>query len=118
MKLSILAFYVLASWYKIQNMDKGFSPMDLNIRIKQIRYPTCKINYGTVPYIPYCIKLCAVISVADSDPGSGIWCLFDASIRDPESGMGKNQVPGSGSGINIPDHNSESLETIFWVKIL
>jgi hypothetical protein len=24
----------------------------------------------------------------------------------------------SGSGINIPDHISESLQTIFWVKIL
>jgi hypothetical protein len=24
--------------------------------------------------------------------------------------------PGSGSGMNIPDYISESLETIFWVK--
>jgi hypothetical protein len=24
----------------------------------------------------------------------------------------------SGSGMNIPDHISESLETIFWVKII
>jgi hypothetical protein len=31
-------------------------------------------------------------------------------------GMGQNQDPGSGSGMNIPDHISESLETIFWVK--
>jgi hypothetical protein len=30
--------------------------------------------------------------------------------------MGKKSR--SGSGINIPDHISESLETIFWVKIL
>jgi hypothetical protein len=30
--------------------------------------------------------------------------------------MGKKS--GSGSGINILDHISESLETIFWVKIL
>jgi hypothetical protein len=30
--------------------------------------------------------------------------------------MGKN--PGSGSGMNNLDHNSESLETIFWFKIL
>jgi uncharacterized protein (DUF736 family) len=28
--------------------------------------------------------------------------------------MGKKQDPGS--GMNIPDHISESLETIFWVK--
>jgi hypothetical protein len=30
--------------------------------------------------------------------------------------MGKKS--GSGSGMNKPDHISESLETIFWVKIL
>jgi hypothetical protein len=33
--------------------------------------------------------------------------------------MYKNQDsdPGSGSGMNNPDHISESLQTIFWVKI-
>jgi hypothetical protein len=30
--------------------------------------------------------------------------------------MGKK--PRSGTGMNIPDHISESLESIFWVKIL
>jgi hypothetical protein len=30
--------------------------------------------------------------------------------------MGKKS--GSGSGMSNPDHISESLETIFWVKIL
>jgi hypothetical protein len=30
--------------------------------------------------------------------------------------MGKKS--GSGSGMNNPDHIPESLETIFWVKIL
>jgi hypothetical protein len=30
------------------------------------------------------------------------------------SGMGKKSK--SGSGMNIPDHISESLETIFWVS--
>jgi hypothetical protein len=30
--------------------------------------------------------------------------------------MGKKS--GSGYGMNNPDHISESLETIFWVKIL
>jgi hypothetical protein len=30
--------------------------------------------------------------------------------------MGKKS--GSGSGMNNLDHNSESFETIFWVKIL
>jgi hypothetical protein len=42
--------------------------------------------------------------------------LFDPWIRDPESGMSKK--PGSGSRMNIPNHISESLETVFWVKIL
>jgi hypothetical protein len=46
---------------------------------------------------------------------------------DPESGMGKKirfpdprwvKKSGSGSWMNNPDHISESLETIFWVKIL
>ncbi len=41
--------------------------------------------------------------------GSGIRCIFDPWIRDP--GWVKNQD-------NISDHISESLETIFWVKIL
>jgi hypothetical protein len=47
-------------------------------------------------------------------------------IRDPvpfwprDPGWVKNPDRGSGSGIKIPDHisDSESLETIFWVKIL
>ncbi len=43
--------------------------------------------------------------------GSGIGCLFD-----PGSGMGKKSR--SGSGMNVPDHISESLETIFWVILI
>jgi hypothetical protein len=44
-------------------------------------------------------------------------------IRDPvpfeprDPGWVKNPDPGSGSGMNNLDHISESLETIFWVKI-
>ncbi len=41
--------------------------------------------------------------------GSGIRCPFDPCIRDPV--RGKNSR--SGSGMNITDHISESLETIF-----
>jgi hypothetical protein len=41
--------------------------------------------------------------------GSGIRRIFDPWIRDP--GWVKNPD-------NIPDHFSENLETIFWVKIL
>jgi hypothetical protein len=41
-------------------------------------------------------------------------------LLDPGFGMGKNHYPdpGSGSGMNNPDHISESLEAFFWVKIL
>jgi|LakMenEpi03Aug12_release.lakeMendotaPanAssembly.Ray.scaffolds.fasta_scaffold1585517_1 hypothetical protein len=42
-----------------------------------------------------------------------IRCPFDPRIRDP--GWVK---PRSGSGMNPPDHISESLETIFWVKLM
>ena len=41
-------------------------------------------------------------SVADLDPGSGVFFT-------PGSGMGKK----SGSWMNIPDNFSESLETVF-----
>jgi hypothetical protein len=43
-------------------------------------------------------------------------CLFDPWIRD--SKWVKNQGSGSGSGINNPDHISESKETVLWVKML
>jgi hypothetical protein len=46
--------------------------------------------------------------------GLGIRCLFDSCIRDP--GWVKNQGPESVT--NIPDKISESLETIFGLKIL
>ena len=49
-----------------------------------------------------------------SGSGSGIRCLFDH--LDPGSGMGEKSR--SGSGMNILDHISESLETTFRVKIL
>jgi hypothetical protein len=52
------------------------------------------------------IEFCYSISVAD--PG------YDASWI-PGSGLGKKSR--SGSGMNMPDHISESLETIFWAKI-
>jgi hypothetical protein len=41
-----------------------------------------------------------------------IRCLFDPWIRDP------GWLNKSGSGMNNPDHISETVETIFWVKIL
>jgi hypothetical protein len=45
---------------------------------------------------------------------SGIRCPHDPWIRDP--GWVKNLDPDPGSGKNIPDHISERLETILWVK--
>jgi hypothetical protein len=56
--------------------------------------------------------------VADPDRGSGIRCLFDPWIRDPGWAKHQDPDPGSETGMNNPDHISESLETIFWVKIL
>jgi hypothetical protein len=48
-------------------------------------------------------------SVADPDSGSGVFFSPDQG-----SGLEKNQGPES--GMNIPDHFSESLETVFRVK--
>jgi hypothetical protein len=38
------------------------------------------------------------------------------SVADP--GLLKNQDPDPGSGMNIPDHISDSLETVSGLKIL
>ncbi len=46
-----------------------------------------------------------------ADPGSGAFLP-----RDPDPGPRIKKVPDMGSGINILDKISESLETIFWVK--
>ncbi len=45
--------------------------------------------------------------------GSGIRCLFDPWIRDTGWEKSQDLDPGYGSGMNNPDHISESLETIF-----
>jgi hypothetical protein len=63
--------------------------------------PTKKKRIGYVYIQKYFVRS----SVAD--PGIRDRCLFDP--LDPGSGMGKK----SRSGMNIPDHISESLETIF-----
>ncbi len=49
------------------------------------------------------------VNVADPDLGSGAFLAPGSGIRYP--GCVKNQDPGSGSGINNPDHISESLKT-------
>ncbi len=50
-------------------------------------------------------------SVADPDAGSGAFLT-------PVLGSGMGKKSRSGSAMFIPDHIIESLETIFWVKIL
>ncbi len=59
-------------------------------------------------------KYALISSVADLVPGSGAFLT-------PGTGMDKKNQdpdPGSVSGMNIPDHISESLETIFGLRIL
>jgi hypothetical protein len=58
--------------------------------------------------------ICNRSSVADPDPGSGAFLTPGSRIWDP----GWVKKSGSGSGMNNPDHISESLETIFLVNIL
>jgi hypothetical protein len=60
----------------------------------------------------------AKFHIPDQCCGSGIRCLFDPRIRNPTWVKNLDPDPGSGSGMNNPDHISESLETIFWVKML
>ncbi len=63
--------------------------------------------------------MCWVCSVADPDPGSGAFLTpKSGAFLTPKSGirMGKNSW--SGSGTNNPNYLSESLETIFWDKML
>jgi hypothetical protein len=53
-------------------------------------------------------------------------CLTRTSVADPDPGPGAFLTPGSGMSkkmkikirVNIPDYISDSLETMFWVKIL
>jgi hypothetical protein len=58
-------------------MEKGFSSGDLKIRIRQTT-GTLHVRLPTLQYI----KLCAVISVADPDPGSGAILTPGSGIRD------------------------------------
>jgi hypothetical protein len=52
-----------------------------------------------------------LITVVDPDPGSD-------HFLSPGSGIWKPMGNKTGCGMNILDHVSESLETIFWGKIL
>jgi hypothetical protein len=86
--------------------------------LKKARYTTwlAGINnirpYYTVrPHLRYRGKN---TSVADPDPESGAFLTPRSGMRGP----GWVKQSGSGSGMNNPDHISESLATIFWAKIL
>jgi hypothetical protein len=50
-------------------------------------------------FLPTFLSLLLTGSVADPDPGSGIWCFFDPLIRNPrwkKSGSGiRDEYPGS-----------------------
>ncbi len=70
-------------------------------------WPITYFNYIFLCKNSTCCDLKAVLRIRIQDPGSGAFLT-------PGSGMGKKS--GSGSGMNIPDHISESLETIFWVN--
>jgi hypothetical protein len=50
--------------------------------------------------------------------GSGIRCLFDPWSWIQNPGGVENPDPGPGSGIDYPDHISESLKNCFLFKIL
>jgi hypothetical protein len=78
---------------------------DTDITISHISrtFTTITYRYGTQ------VEGICCFSFADPDPGSSVF--FNPSIRIQD---GKKY--GSGSGLNIPNHFSESLKTFFWVK--
>jgi hypothetical protein len=63
-------------------------------------------------HLPFTPKKRQFIDTQCCGHGSGMWDPGSVLFRplDPLSRMAKK------IRINIPDHNSESLETIFWVK--
>ncbi len=78
------------------------------ILIKNIKGPFCVFcgpRYSCEKFTTFWHERAILYGVADPEPVP-FWPL------DPGSGMGKKS--GSGSGMNNPDHISESLETIFW----
>jgi len=67
-----------------------------------------KIGMSTLAVV---FVLTVLSSVADPDPGSGAVVTLGFGIRGP--GWVKNQDPDTGTGMNIPNHISESVKTIF-----
>jgi hypothetical protein len=72
------------------------------------------IKVCLILFISFCLKK---TSVANPDLVSGAFLTPGSGIRDgKKSGSGMEKNPDPGSGMNIPDHFSESLETVFRAK--
>jgi hypothetical protein len=58
-------------------------------------------------------------SVAEPDPGSGIRCLFDPWIRDPEYVFSGSRIPDLGSRIPRPYvlEIFDNLSSKLWINI-
>jgi hypothetical protein len=65
------------------------------------------------------MRSCELVTNSVPDPGSGAFLTPESEIRDQKGirNPGWVKKSRSGSGMNIPDHISVSLETIFEVKI-
>ncbi len=88
-------------------------PMLSFLRIKRthskIRFPGLLVasdHMKVINTVCFCMHHCC-------GSGPGIRCLLA-----PGSGIRDGLKSGSGSGMNHPDHISESLELIFWFKYL
>jgi hypothetical protein len=64
--------------------------------------------------LPLNLNVCECVHRRPGNPKSTCYSVLRIRILTPGSGMGKKSR--SGFGMNIPDHISESLETIFRVK--
>jgi hypothetical protein len=87
----------------LRRCNRSISLVAMNGITIQLSKYTEKALFGSNRKIFSCGNV-VLISVANPVPGSGAFLT-------PGSGMGKNQVPDPESGMNIPDHISESLET-------
>jgi hypothetical protein len=98
--------------------DPIFSHSGSRIRIKDFKYFRPKKWLSSMRYPSTCSKCPVGWATWNQCCGSEseIQCLFDPWIRGPGWVNNQDPDPGSGSWMNILDHISESLETIFWVN--
>ncbi len=88
-------------------IDRSKKVQEVHQLIKENSFLQEKLAFQARRTAAHVDFLSLLFSVAD--PGSGAFLT-------PGSGMGKKSGPGS--GMSNQDHISESLETVFWVKIL